>query len=189
MKVGPLVSALVVVGLVVGFAVGIIARPALMPVEPVTKTVVHERPVTEYRTFTVERVVTVTVEQKVDPFKIVQQAADKFATEIPVGRWWFIDSKELKEKLDAGERIIVVDVREKTEWDAGRIPGAIHIRLGEVPKNVDKLPKDATIVVYCAVGVRSAMAMTMLRMMGYEKVFNLRGGFGDWVAKGYPVEK
>lgn len=182
-------STFIVVALVVGFAVGIVTRPALMPVEPVVKTIVQERPVTEYRTFTVERVVTVTVEQRVDTFKIIRQAADKFATEIPVGRWWFIDTKDLKEKLDAGERIIVVDVREKAEWDAGRIPGAIHIRLGEVPKNVDKLPKDAVIVVYCKAAIRSGMAMTMLRMMGYENVYNLRGGFDDWVARGYPVEK
>ncbi|MCS6787918.1 MAG: rhodanese-like domain-containing protein, partial [Aigarchaeota archaeon] len=173
----------------VGLAAGLVARPALMPVEPVTKTVVQERPVTEFRTFTVERVVTVTVEQKVDTFKILHQAVDKVATQIPVGRWWFIDAKDLKEKLDAGERIVVVDVRERAEWDAGRIPGAIHIRLSEVPKHIDKIPKETTVVVYCKVGIRSAMAMIMLRVLGYENVLNLRGGFDDWAARGYPVEK
>src|SRR2546422_8713948 len=78
------------------------------------------------------------------------------------------------------------DVREKDEWNAGHIPGAVH-----VPKSYleqwaeDRLPeKDKTTVLYCAGGVRSAMAADTLQKLGYTNVISMAGGFHRWEDSG-----
>jgi hydroxyacylglutathione hydrolase len=83
---------------------------------------------------------------------------------------------------------IVLDVRSATEFRAGHIPGAIHIPLGRVPEAVTKLTKDSTIVVHCQGGVRSPIALSVLRRLGFDHVANLTGGFLDYQRQGLPVE-
>jgi rhodanese-related sulfurtransferase len=97
---------------------------------------------------------------------------------------------ELKARLDAGERIVLIDVREPNEWVGGMIPGAHPIPRGVLEPQVDgKLPLDATVVLYCAAGGRSALAARSLHEMGFTKVENLEGGFGAWASSGLPVER
>ena len=98
---------------------------------------------------------------------------------------------ELKERLDRGEPLVLVDVREADEWRQGHIPGAIHLPRGFLEMQAEqKLPdKDAPIVCYCAGGVRSAFAAYTLQQMGYRNVASAHPGFVQWKDRGYPVEK
>jgi rhodanese-related sulfurtransferase len=97
---------------------------------------------------------------------------------------------ELKARLDAGEQVVVIDVREPNEWAGGMIPGAHPIPRGVLEPQVDgRLPRDATVVLYCAAGGRSALAARSLHEMGFSRVENLEGGFGAWSSSGLPVER
>lgn len=82
----------------------------------------------------------------------------------------------------------VLDVREDDEWAGGRIAGATHIPMGQVPQRLDELPKDAELFVVCAAGGRSAQVTEYLREQGFQAI-NVAGGMNDWVAKGYAVER
>ncbi len=98
---------------------------------------------------------------------------------------------ELHGRLESGEKLVLVDVRETDEWRQGHIPGAIHLPRGFLEMRAQSaLPdKDASIVVYCAGGIRSAFAAKALGEMGYTRVESANPGFGDWKDKGYPVER
>lgn len=81
--------------------------------------------------------------------------------------------------------VIFLDVREPNEWNLGHIPGAVHIPRGELESDVEgAVARDRNIVVYCAGGVRSALAADTLQQMGYEHVTSLRGGIQDWASCG-----
>jgi molybdopterin/thiamine biosynthesis adenylyltransferase/rhodanese-related sulfurtransferase len=79
-----------------------------------------------------------------------------------------------------GDDALMVDVREPSEWDAGHIDGAIHIPLAALPARMNELPRDRDLVVYCAMGGRSARAVEMLRSAGFTRVSNLTGGYQAW---------
>ncbi len=83
--------------------------------------------------------------------------------------------------------IVLVDVREKHEWNEGHIPGAIHVPRGFLELQIEEAvpDKSKTVVLYCAGGVRSLMAGSTLQQMGYEKSISLAGGFGQWKGNGY----
>ena len=89
----------------------------------------------------------------------------------------------------AAPNVVFLDVREQNEWNLGRIPGAKFIPRGTLETTVEKqIPRDANVVVYCASGNRSALAADTMRVMGYEHVSSLRGGFRAWVDAGGEVE-
>ena len=96
---------------------------------------------------------------------------------------------DLQSRLSGGEQIVVIDVREPEEFARGKIPGAYTIPRGVLEMQVDgRLPLESTVVLYCGVGGRSALAARSLADMGYENVANLQGGWGAWVNAGLPVE-
>jgi rhodanese-related sulfurtransferase len=99
-----------------------------------------------------------------------------------------VSAEELKSRLDGGESLVVIDVREPDEWARGVIPGAHPVARGVLELSVDsKLPRDATVVLYCAGGGRSALAGRSLQEMGFSAVENLEGGFDAWARAGLPV--
>ena len=83
--------------------------------------------------------------------------------------------------------VVVVDVREKNEWDQGYIPGAIHVPRGYLELQIEEAVPDKSkkVVLYCAGGVRSLMAGSTLQQMGYQDVVSMAGGFGQWKGSGY----
>jgi len=84
---------------------------------------------------------------------------------------------------------VFLDVRDPQEYNLGRIPGAVTISRGNLEKNVEaQVPREKTVVVYCANGNRSAFAADTLAAMGYPEVRSLKEGFGGWVAEGGAVE-
>ena len=99
-----------------------------------------------------------------------------------------ITSIELKQRLDRGDKLKIVDVREPNEYQINRIPGSELIPLGDVPKRYEELNKNDEIVVHCKMGGRSAKAADFLRSVGFTKVLNLKGGVLDWVDKVDPSQ-
>jgi len=101
-----------------------------------------------------------------------------------------VDPAQLQSRLQGGEQIVVIDVREPEEFGQGKIPGAYTIPRGVLEGQVDgRLPRESTVVLYCAGGGRSALAARSLAEMGFDKVENLQGGFSNWVNSGLPVEE
>ncbi len=93
---------------------------------------------------------------------------------------WEITPRELKERLERGERIVIVDVREPHEWDIAHIEGARLIPLGELAARVHELDSADQIVLHCKTGARSARALEFLRGIGFRKLKNLKGGINAW---------
>jgi adenylyltransferase/sulfurtransferase len=99
-----------------------------------------------------------------------------------------ITAVELKQRLDRGDHLKIVDVREPNENQINRIPGSVLIPLGDVPKRYNELDPEQEIVVHCKSGVRSAKAADFLRSVGFKRVQNLKGGVIDWVDKVDPSQ-
>src|SRR5436305_11602979 len=96
----------------------------------------------------------------------------------------------LAQQHEAGrdrQDIVLVDVREKHEWNEGYIPGAVHVPRGFLELQIEEAvpDKSKTVVLYCAGGVRSLMAGSTLQQMGYREVISMAGGFGQWKGNGY----
>jgi len=102
-----------------------------------------------------------------------------------------IQREELKRRLDGGDSFHLIDVREETEYAAGRIPGAQHLCKGIIERDIESAVPDfqAEIVLYCGGGFRSALAADNLRKMGYTRVRSLAGGWREWREANYPAEK
>lgn len=90
-----------------------------------------------------------------------------------------IQVEELKQKLDAGEDILVLDVREPHEYQICNIGGHL-IPLNELPKRINELDSNREIVAHCKMGGRSAKAVEFLRQSGFKNVRNLKGGILAW---------
>ncbi len=84
--------------------------------------------------------------------------------------------------------VVIVDVREVDEYEAGHIPGALLIPLSELEKRVKDVPRDAEVILVCRSGNRSQQAYTFLRQQGLTNVHNMPGGMKAWVAAGYAIE-
>lgn len=84
---------------------------------------------------------------------------------------------------------LVIDVREAGEWASGHIPNARHIALGQLEKRISEIEKFKTrpLIVICQTGNRSSSACGKLKKLGFEKVFNLAGGFAAWREAGLPM--
>ncbi len=91
-----------------------------------------------------------------------------------------ITVEELKKRLDAGERIHLIDVREDEEVAQGIIPGAIHLPLGQVPQRLDEIPQEEEVIFICRSGYRSDQACQYLASLGYKGTTNLIGGMLAW---------
>jgi molybdopterin/thiamine biosynthesis adenylyltransferase/rhodanese-related sulfurtransferase/molybdopterin converting factor small subunit len=99
-----------------------------------------------------------------------------------------ISAVELKQRLDRGDQLKLVDVREPNEYQINRIPGTVLIPLGEVPRRYGELNPDEEIVVHCKMGGRSAKAADFLRSVGFKRVLNLKGGILEWIDKVDPSQ-
>jgi rhodanese-related sulfurtransferase len=98
---------------------------------------------------------------------------------------------DVKARQDKGEKFVLVDVREESEWAKDHLPGAIHLGKGVLERDVEhKVPDpDTPLVLYCGGGFRSALAADNLQKMGYTNVISMDGGIRGWREKGYPLTK
>jgi sulfur-carrier protein adenylyltransferase/sulfurtransferase len=99
-----------------------------------------------------------------------------------------LTSLELKQRLDRGDKLTIVDVREPNELQINRIPGSVHIPLGDIPKRYTELDPESELVMQCKSGVRSGKAADFLRSVGFRHVLNLKGGILDWIDKVDPTQ-
>jgi len=98
---------------------------------------------------------------------------------------------KVKGKIDSGDKFVLVDVREESEFAKDHLPGAIHLGKGIIERDIEARVPDlgAEIVLYCGGGFRSALAADNLQKMGYKNVISMDGGIRDWREKGYPLTK
>lgn len=98
---------------------------------------------------------------------------------------------EIKARMDRGEKFLLVDVREESEFVKDHLPGAIHLGKGIIERDIEaRVPAlDTELVLYCGGGFRSALAADNLQKMGYTNVISMDGGIRDWREKGYPLTK
>src|SRR5437667_361150 len=113
-------------------------------------------------------------------FKEILSQAKKQITEVSV--------HEVRDKFNLTNGFMLLDVRESDEWEQGHLDQAVFLPRGFLEVKADKLLPDRQqpVVVYCAGGVRSALAAKTLQDLGYSRVYSMRGGFGEWKNNGLP---
>jgi rhodanese-related sulfurtransferase len=118
---------------------------------------------------------------------ILLAAARRLLSELPQDGYQ-VDPAGALRQLKTSD-VILLDVRSTSQWRLDRVVGAIHVPLPELAARLDQLPanKNAEIIVFCQDGTRGTMAMTILRMLGYTNVRNLRGGLNAWGGNGIVV--
>ena len=98
---------------------------------------------------------------------------------------------EVKRRMDAGEKFLLVDVREESEYANGHLPGAVHMSKGVIERDIEQRVPDPNtkLILYCGGGFRSALAAENLQKMGYANVESMDGGWRGWNAAGLPTTK
>ncbi len=100
----------------------------------------------------------------------------------------YISVEDLAARLAREPELVVIDVRQGSEFESGHVPGALHIHAGDLPARLAELARDRPIATICASGYRSSVAAGLLRQAGFNDVLAVRGGLPDWRAAGFPVE-
>ncbi len=98
---------------------------------------------------------------------------------------------EVKRRTDAGEKFLLVDVREDNEWTKGHLPGAVHMGRGIIERDIEQRVPDtnAKLILYCGGGFRSALVAENLQKMGYDNVESMGGGWRGWLEAGLPIAR
>ena len=101
------------------------------------------------------------------------------------------DVDTVKTRLDRGEKFVLVDVREESEFAEDHLPGAIHLGRGIIERDIEaQVPElNTEMILYCGGGFRSALAADNLQKMGYTNVISMDGGIRGWREKSYPLTK
>src|SRR5271155_3248083 len=99
-----------------------------------------------------------------------------------------VSVQEVQERIKGDGNFALLDVREKDEWDEGHLNGATFLPRGFLEVKVEKTVSDKStpVIVYCAGGVRSALAAKSLQDLGYKDVVSMAGGYGEWKNNGLP---
>lgn len=97
---------------------------------------------------------------------------------------------QVQEKMQRGDRFVLVDVREESEFARGHLPGAVHLSKGILERDIEQRYPDLSteLVLYCGGGYRSVLAADNLQKMGYTNVWSMDGGFRGWRDAGLPIE-
>ena len=97
----------------------------------------------------------------------------------------------IKSRMDRGDRFMLVDVREESEFAKDHLPEAVHLGKGVIERDIEARVPDLgrEMVLYCGGGFRSALAADNLQKMGYTNVISMDGGIRGWREKGYPLVK
>lgn len=96
---------------------------------------------------------------------------------------------QIKARLDRGDRFLLIDVREESEYAKDHLPGAIHLGKGIIERDIEeRVPElNTPLVLYCGGGYRSALAADNLQKMGYTNVLSMDGGIRGWREKQFPL--
>lgn len=118
----------------------------------------------------------------------VKTAINEFLKSIP-SDYYVVGNVEKFKNFVATKDPLVVDVREASEYAEGHIPNAVNIPLRSLIENLDKIPTDKPAILYCASGHRTAIAMTALRVLGYNNISSFPPSIKAWKEAGEPLEK
>ncbi|MEA5550362.1 rhodanese-like domain-containing protein [Anabaena cylindrica UHCC 0172] len=116
----------------------------------------------------------------------LESTIDRFLTSIPPG-YYTIASVEGLKNLLKNPQTLLVDVREPSEYKSGHIPDAINIPLQTLAHNLEQIPHDHPVVVYCSAGYRAAMGVMTLHLLGYENVQGFPPSFAGWKTAGEAI--
>jgi rhodanese-related sulfurtransferase len=116
----------------------------------------------------------------------VAAAVDEYLSAIPEGFLAIGDIQVFKDGVAASDAL-VIDVRETSEYAEGHIPGAVNIPIRTVTQNLDKIPTDRQVYIYCASGFRAAQTLSALGMLGYDNVLSYKPGWMGWTEAGEEV--
>lgn len=105
------------------------------------------------------------------------------------GAEWDIEPREAQLRIQNGETLQLVDVREPVEWQISSINGALCIPLSQLPQRLEELDRNKDLVLFCRTGVRSARALRLLAGQGYTRLHNLKGGINAWSEQVEPAIK
>jgi rhodanese-related sulfurtransferase len=96
---------------------------------------------------------------------------------------------DVKRRIEAGEKFLLVDVREDNEWAKGHLPGAVHLSKGVIERDIEQMVPDPSkkLILYCGGGFRSALVADNLQKMGYSNVESMDGGWKGWLDAGLPT--
>jgi len=99
------------------------------------------------------------------------------------------DVDAVKARIDRGDKFVLIDVREESEYAKDHLPSAIHLGKGIIERDIEaRVPElNTEMILYCGGGFRSALAADNLQKMGYTNVISMDGGTRDWREKGYPL--
>ena len=97
----------------------------------------------------------------------------------------------VKTRMDRGDKFLLVDVREESEYAKDHLPGAIHLGKGVIERDIEsRVPElNTELILYCGGGFRSALAADNLQKMGYTNCISMDGGWRSWTEAGFPTEK
>lgn len=100
-----------------------------------------------------------------------------------------ISARDAKALLDRNKNVYLLDVRTPQEYSQGKLAGSVLIPIGEFERRIGEVPKNRTIVVYCAVGSRSKPVAGFLSRQGYRDVYNMTDGIVGWYRNGFPIQR
>jgi rhodanese-related sulfurtransferase len=109
-----------------------------------------------------------------------------FLTSMPVGYYTIASVEKLKSQLE-NPQTLLVDVREISEYQSGHIPNAINVPLRTLTQNLDRIPLNRPVVLYCSSSYRSAMGVMTLHLLGYDNVKGFLPSFTGWQAAGEAI--
>ncbi len=110
-----------------------------------------------------------------------------YSKALPLDHFNLISVSDLKNKLEKGEKMVILDVRDKRKWDKGHINEAKQIYVGHLEEELDEVPKDWPVIVYCGTARSASLAASILKKNGYGEVCNVLGGMTAWKNAGYDV--
>ena len=107
----------------------------------------------------------------------------------PVSRLEQIDPDQLAARLEADDELVVLDVRDASEFASGHIPEAVHMPYGEIGERAGELSVERPIATVCSGGKRSGLAASLLQREGFKQVIHVgKGGVGTWKRAGHPID-
>ena len=97
---------------------------------------------------------------------------------------------ETRQRMQSDKAVLLIDVREDSEWEAGHAAGSSHLGKGIIERDIEAtVPDKATeVILYCGGGYRSALAADVLQQMGFTNVFSMAGGWKAWKDSGAPID-
>ncbi len=111
----------------------------------------------------------------------------EFLQGIPPGYYALMKIEDLQSLMQEDDPVLI-DVREPSEYAVGHIPTAINIPLRSLTQNLDKIPQDRPVILYCTTGYRTAMGVMALELLGYQNVRGFPPSIQGWKAAGQPLE-